>query len=114
MKGEGQVRLNIEALEFNWIFEGNNAADLIRLLAGLKSNTVFTKKSIKMFIDFMWNEYFWIAIVKKVFIPYVIYLILIINVCFWIGAIHLLHFMPGVFLCFGTLVFIYFGSNEIE
>ena len=52
---EGQLRLNIEALEFNWIFENNNAENLIELLAGLKDNNkVLTKKSIKMFIDFMW------------------------------------------------------------
>ena len=51
------VRLNVETLEFKWIFEGDNAVDLIKLLASLENNTVLTKKSIKMFIEFMWSHY---------------------------------------------------------
>ena len=51
------MRLNVETLEFNWIFEEGNALNLIKLLASLENNAVLTKKSIKMFIKFMWKDY---------------------------------------------------------
>ena len=69
--------MNVETLEFNWIFTENNAELLINLLADLENNTVLIKKSIKTFIEYMWSHYQY-EITKKVFVPYVCYMIVII------------------------------------
>jgi hypothetical protein len=47
-------RVQLEALDFDWIFEENNAKVLLRLLATEANNNALVKKSIKIFIDLMW------------------------------------------------------------
>jgi len=54
---EARNRVNIEALEFDWIFKNDNAESLIGVLANLDNMQVLTTKPIKMFIDFMWSHY---------------------------------------------------------
>ena len=54
---EPRNRVNVEALEFDWIFKNDNAERLIGVLANLDNMQVLTSKPIKMFIDFMWSHY---------------------------------------------------------
>jgi len=77
-------RVQISALDFDWIFQENNAETLLSLLASDANNEVLTKRSIKIFIDLMWGHYQQ-AIIKNIFVPYCIYLsslsILAANYC---------------------------------
>jgi hypothetical protein len=50
-------RVQISALDFDWIFQENNASTLLSLLANDANNEVLTKRSIKIFIDLMWGHY---------------------------------------------------------
>ena len=73
---DGEVplkRVQIESLDFDWLFEGQNAATLLKILAQDANQECFTKKSISVFIDLMWSKY-QSAIIYRIFMPYVIYL----------------------------------------
>jgi hypothetical protein len=66
------VRLQVETLDFDWIFKKNNAKTLIKLL-GEEDSEIFLSKSIKVFIEFMWT-YYQPIIMKKIFVPFLVYL----------------------------------------
>lgn len=70
------MKVQIEAIDFDWIFYGENAERLIGMLAEDASDAVFTKKSIRMFISIMWENYQG-AIIKNIFLPYTLYLCLL-------------------------------------
>ena len=44
-------RVQIEALDLDWIFSGDNAKTLLKILASDANNASLTKKTIKIFID---------------------------------------------------------------
>lgn len=74
-EGEQQLkRVQIEALDLDWLFIGDNAKILLKILASEANNSALTKKSIKIFIDLMWSKY-QIAIIKFIFVPYMAYLL---------------------------------------
>lgn len=75
-EGLGLMKVQIEAIDFDWIFYGDNAERLIGLLAEDAVDSVFTKKSIRMFISIMWENYQG-AIIKNIFFPYACYLVLL-------------------------------------
>ena len=60
----------------DWLFENDNAKILIALLANDANSAVLTQRTISIFISLMW-EHYQIAIIKKVFIPYLVYLLII-------------------------------------
>ena len=60
----------------DWIFYENNSEKLLSILSDCTNEKVLTKKSIKIFINFMW-KYYQKAIIYKIFCPYVVYLVLI-------------------------------------
>ena len=61
----------------DWIFYEDNSKILLEILSeGSTNEKVLTKKSIRIFINFMWKHY-QSAIVKKIFFPYVLYLLLL-------------------------------------
>ena len=61
----------------DWIFFEDNAEILLEILSESTNEKVLTKKSIRIFINFMWN-YYQSAIIKKIFFPYVLYLLLLL------------------------------------
>ena len=67
-------RVKVEALDFDWLFEGDNAKTLLRVLANDANDFALTQRSIKVFIELMWSHY-QIAIIKFIFIPYIVYMI---------------------------------------
>ena len=76
---EGELplrRVTVEALDFDWLFERNNARILLSTLALDASDVALTKKSISIFISFMWSHY-QPMIIKKILFPYCIYLAII-------------------------------------
>ena len=52
----------------------NNAKNLILMLKEFSDKQLYISKSFKMFINFMWEVY-QPEILKKVFIPFVVYMI---------------------------------------
>ena len=50
-------RVQIEALDMDWIFTGDNAKILLNMLATEANNSALTKKSIRIFVDLMWSKY---------------------------------------------------------
>lgn len=66
-------RVQVEALDMDWLFVGDNSKILLRLLANEANNQTLVKKSIKTFVDLMWTHY-QPAIVRKIFFPYMVYL----------------------------------------
>lgn len=69
-------RVQIEALDMDWIFEGDNAKLLLHMLATQANNSALTKKSIRIFVDLMWSKY-QAAIIKFIFVPYIAYLMVL-------------------------------------
>lgn len=69
-------RVVVEALDFDWLFENDNAKVMVQLLASEANNVTLTKKTIKVFIELMWDTY-QPEIVRYMFVPYLCYLILI-------------------------------------
>lgn len=65
--------MQIEALDLDWIFDGENSKILLSVLASEANNSALTKKSIKIFVDLMWSKY-QTAIIKFIFVPYMAYL----------------------------------------
>lgn len=60
----------------DWLFENDNAKTLINVLANEESNpVVLTMETMQVFLDMTWEKY-QPAIIKYVFIPYMIYLCL--------------------------------------
>ena len=61
----------------DWIFFEDNAKTLLEILSESSNEKVLTQKSIRIFINFMW-KYYQSAIIKKIFVPYVAYLIVLL------------------------------------
>ena len=53
--GNQTKRVTIGVLDFNWIFEKNNAESLIILLSEYGTGDLLVTKSFKMLIDFLWK-----------------------------------------------------------
>ena len=60
----------------DWLFHENNAKVLLQILADAANNKALLTQNIKVFIDLMWSQY-QMAIIKCIFIPFVIYLALL-------------------------------------
>lgn len=73
-------RVKVEALDMDWIFMGDNCKVLLKLLATEANNQVLVKKSIKTIVDLLWKNY-QPVIIKYIFMPYLIYLFSITQLC---------------------------------
>ena len=70
-------RVSIEAVDFDWIFEGDNAKQFIMLLANNARSKIYIQKSVRVFISLIWERY-QKEIVKKIFIPYCVNMMIIL------------------------------------
>ena len=70
-------RVQVEALDFDWIFQEGNCKTLLNLLAEEANNSALTTKTIRIFVAFMWS-YYKTAIVRHIFVPYLVYLLSLI------------------------------------
>jgi len=75
-KDAGQTvrRIMVQSLDFDWIFEGDNTERLIELLHREANDEVFNQFSIQVFLDLLWEHYFW-PILSHEFLLYVCYLL---------------------------------------
>jgi hypothetical protein len=62
------------ALEFDWVFRGEFAKKFISELAESENDELFSIRTIKIIILFLWSKFFW-AIFQKIFLPFLIYCI---------------------------------------
>lgn len=65
-------RVELTALEFDWIFAGKSATNFIKRLANTDNDDLFAIPSIKILILFLWKKFFY-KILFKIFIPFMIY-----------------------------------------
>ena len=66
-------RVSVEAIDLDWIFLEDNAKNLILLLQNYGNGDLFNQKVLKIFINLMWEKY-QPLIIKRVYIPFIIYL----------------------------------------
>ena len=52
-------RVESYALEFDWIFRGENAKNFIEYLATTSNDTIFAIDTIKIAINFLWGKFFY-------------------------------------------------------
>lgn len=64
---------------------------MILLLAVQANSNIYLQKSIRVFIMLMWESY-QLEIVKKIFLPYCIYM----SIIMWIGSYHLGTFLDDL------------------
>jgi hypothetical protein len=85
-ESESEVkRVSVEAIDFDWIFEGDNAKEFIMLLAYEARSKIYIQKSVRVFIKLIWDLY-QSQIVKKIFIPYLIYMMIMMHLStYWLG-----------------------------
>lgn len=67
-----QKQVEAKVLDFNWVFTGDNAERLVKILAKTENDQIFATEQIRVFVDFMWDGFFY-AILKYLFIPYCLY-----------------------------------------
>jgi hypothetical protein len=73
-------RVKAVALDLDWIFKHNNIKVLLKLLTNQDNSQLYATKAIRIFIDMLWIKY-QPQIIKKVFLPYMIYLVLFVFLC---------------------------------
>ena len=66
-------KIEVQALDFDWIFTGDNTIKFIRLLDLDAADEMYDQYSIKIFIQLMW-DHMRPFIIKYEFMPYVFYL----------------------------------------
>lgn len=66
--GNQTKRVTINALDFNWIFEKDNAKSIVMLLSEYGTGDLFVTKSFRILIDFLWKQY-QSRIFKFIFVP---------------------------------------------
>lgn len=70
---EEKKRVELCAMEFDWIFEGDGAISFMKRLANTDNDDLFAIPTIKIIIMFMWQKYFY-KIRNKIFLPYIAYM----------------------------------------
>ena len=70
-------RVSVEAIDFDWIFLGENAESFLKLLTQQNQGRLFIQNSIRIFIELLWQKYQQ-AIVMKIFVPYLTYMFLFV------------------------------------
>ena len=75
-------RINVEAIDISWVFEGDNMKNLIFLLKQEPVSEFFEMKAIRCFIKMIWNKYK-IAIVQKIFVWNILYLFSFISLAYF-------------------------------
>ena len=82
-KDANKNKLDIKAIEFDWIFNKDDGAQFMRTLSDTSSIELFSLKIIRYIIKFFWGH-FRRAIVKYLFIPFMIYFTIFLLYITWI------------------------------
>ena len=73
---DARRRVKIQALDMDWLFHEDNFTTLLACLADSDNDSTLTAKQIRVCVDFVWT-YYQRAIIKCIFLPYIVYLSLI-------------------------------------
>jgi hypothetical protein len=73
-KNSDMKRVELEAVEFDWIFKGEMAIDFIQHLATTENDALFSISTIRIIIMFLWSKIFF-KIRNKIFYPFILYFI---------------------------------------
>lgn len=68
------MKVNVEVIDFNFIFENDNVTSFLMMLAEQGSGEIFVQTSIKVFVNILWQDYFY-QIRKWIFYPYILYML---------------------------------------
>jgi len=74
-------RVQVVAHEFDWIFEEDNLQNLIIILGDSANPECLTTSGIKVLVQYMWGEHYQSAIINWIFLPYIVYLLLMTFLC---------------------------------
>jgi len=77
-------RVSLRAIEIDWIFKGDRASSFLKELSDTENLEIFNLDIIKDIILLQW-KYFKIAIILKLFLPYLLYFAM-----FWVYATYLI------------------------
>jgi len=72
-------RIEVTAVEFDWIFHGKDSHNFIKRLAETENDNLFLIPAVRVIILFLWQKYFY-RIVYYLFFPFLLYLI---SFCFY-------------------------------
>jgi hypothetical protein len=72
-----EKRVEIKAIEFDWIFHSKEASQFLKILSETNNLNLFSLKIIKNIVLFFW-KYFQKMIIIKVFLPFALYFLLVI------------------------------------
>lgn len=75
---DGTKRVELTALEFDWIFAGESAVNFINRLVYTRDDDLFAVQSIRVLILFLWKR-FYTQIAYKIFLPFIIYFVFIVT-----------------------------------
>jgi hypothetical protein len=75
---DNQKQVKAKLLDFNWIFNGNNAEKFIKVLADSENDDIFATDSIRVLIRFLWDGYFK-SITETLFYPFLAYFIAFVS-----------------------------------
>ena len=67
-------QVEAKLLEFNWIFNKENAAKFITILSETDNDEIFATQQVRVLIEFLWQGYFE-AITKQLFYPFIVYIV---------------------------------------
>jgi len=71
---DNQKQVKAKLLDFNWIFNGNNAEKFIKVLSDTDNDDIFATDSIRVMIRFLWDGYFK-SITESLFYPFLVYFV---------------------------------------
>jgi hypothetical protein len=71
---DGIKRIEISALEFDWVFHGDSAVNFIKMLANTDNDNLFALQTVRIIVMFLWHKFFH-RILTVIFFPFIIYLV---------------------------------------
>jgi hypothetical protein len=73
-------RVKVEIIDLDWIFQGQNAKILIKLLADQNNSKIYVQRTINLFVSFMW-KFYQKAIIRYIFLPFCFYMFTFLFLC---------------------------------
>ena len=80
-------RIEITAIEFDWVFHGDSAVQFTRMLAYTDNDNLFALETVRVIVTFLWQKFF-NKILKIFFFPFLIYMV---QFCVYVTYIYTKH-----------------------
>lgn len=66
--------MSVQLIDLDWIFDGDNVENLLKILLKEGKISVFKTKAIRSYIELLWKQY-QPVIVQNIFYPYCAYMV---------------------------------------